>query len=579
MKIKKRMRLSLKVKILLPVLFLCILAIASNLESYSNILEVNTTATKITDEYMLRVSEISEIQNGVQVLQKMAISHIIATDMNTMVEFVDLIRQKEIDLDGLLTEYKQHLKDKELSTYEVVLTTYEGIKYEIATLLAYSAAGNNEAAYEVANGPLSEYDKSISNQINKIVEQAEQSTKDARNSLQNVYERAITVSFMMVGVIILVMVIAVIIVHKTILRPLGVIHGEIKNLIDGIDHNEGDLTQRISILSNDEISDITGAINLFIAKLQEIMKLVVGNAKRMDEVVNEVRSSVLTSNDNVSDLSAVTEELAATMQEVDGSAKSIKGNAEAVRDDVVIIADKTNKINEYSMGMKMNADKMEQDARLNMEQTSQKVAHILENLNQSIEDSKSVDQINNLTNDILGISSQTNLLALNASIEAARAGEAGRGFAVVADEIRHLAESSKDAANRIQKINGIVMIAVQNLSNNAHNLVEYMQDSILPEFEKFVKNGVLYQENATYIHNSMQEFTIMTEELQNAMNEITSSIGMITCAIDEGANGISGAAESTQNLVRDMEIINAQMEENAGIVALLEQSSNVFKKF
>ncbi len=579
MKTKKRMRLSLKVKILVPILILSALAITSILQSYKNLKEVNITATKITDEYMMRVLELSEIQNDIQVLQKLALSHIIATDLNTMVELVDTIREKEIELDSLLEEYRHHLNEEELANYNEVLTNYEGIKYEIANLMAYSGAGNNEDAYKVANGPLLEYTKAIDHEINIIIEQAEQYTIDARASLESVYENAIKLSTMMVVNIILVIVIAMFVVHKTMLKSLSIIHREIQNLVKGIDQNEGDLTQRISILSNDEISDITGVINLFIAKLQEIMKLVVGNAKRMDEVVSEVRSSVLTSNDNVSDLSAVTEELAATMQEVDFSAKSIKGNAESVRDDVAIIADKTNKINEFSVGMKMNADKMEQDARVNMEQTSQKVAYMLEILNQSIEDSKSVDQINHLTDDILGISSQTNLLALNASIEAARAGEAGKGFAVVADEIRHLAESSKEAANRIQQINGIVMIAVQNLSNNANHLVEYMQDSILPEFDLFMKNSLLYQENATYIHNSMQEFTLMTEELQNAMNEITTSIAMITSAIDEGANGISGAAESTQNLVRDIEVINTQMEENAGIAALLEQGSNVFKKF
>jgi methyl-accepting chemotaxis protein len=178
------------------------------------------------------------------------------------------------------------------------------------------------------------------------------------------------------------------------------------------------------------------------------------------------------------------------MVAIGGSANTINGNVESVRDEVIVISDKTGTINEYSIEMKSNADKMESDAKVSMAQTNEKLAEILEVLNQAIEDSKSVDQVNSLTNDILGISQQTNLLSLNASIEAARAGEAGKGFAVVADEIRQLAESSGQTANRIQEINGVVMHAVHNLSGNANNLVEYVQESILPEFENFVNHGV-----------------------------------------------------------------------------------------
>lgn len=579
MKTKNKLRISLTIIILMPVLVLWIVAIASNTEGLQSVRAVNTTATEITDNYMLRVTELSELQNDVQVLHKMALSHIIATDFETLLSLVDSIKAQEIKLDGMFAEYKQHIDTAEEAAYETMLNNYDGIKHEIASLMALSALGNKEAAYGIANGALANHVKAVEDYVGTIAEQANAGATDARTTLGEAYKSALTSTFVMIAVSVVALLGALYVVIWMVLRPLVSINKEIKSIVQSIEDGEGDLTRRIKVRNNNEISDIAGAMNVFVERLQEIMKLIVGNTERMEVVVSEVRGSIRTSDDSVADLSAVTEELAATMDEVGNSANIINGNAESVRDEVEVIADKTNRINDYSIEMKAKADKMEKDAEESMQQTGAKVNEILAVLNQAIADSKSVDQVNSLTGEILSISSQTNLLALNASIEAARAGEAGRGFAVVAEEIRQLADSSRETANRIQEINGIVMNAVHNLAGNANNLVEYMQESILPEFGNFVDNSVQYQENATYIQQSMHEFTEMTEDLKRAIGEITDSISTITRAIEDGANGVGGAADRTQSLVMDMEKINGQMEENEGIAILLKDGTSVFKKF
>ena len=292
----------------------------------------------------------------------------------------------------------------------------------------------------------------------------------------------------------------------------------------------------------------------------------------MENVVREVGESVATSNDSATDLSAMTEELSATMQDVGHSVSVINNNTENVRGDVEMIAHKSGEINEFSKEMKANADKMESDARNNMDKTNETIGIILEGLGKAIEDSHSVGQVTSLTDEILNISSQTNLLALNASIEAARAGEAGKGFAVVAD-------SSRETANRIQQINSVVVAAVNNLSDNANELVGYIQNAILPEFEAFVESGVKYRDNASYIENAMQEFTAKTDMLKKNIDEIALSISAITTAVDEGAEGINGAAKSTQNLVEDIVNISDKMNENKVIAQTLQKSTHVFANF
>lgn len=576
---QKKTRISIKWVILIPVFVLGIVSILSNIEAIVNIRKVNSGATMITDGHMVRISALEEIQKTTQDIHKDALSHILATNLDTMIGLVDSVRAQEEELDAQLADYEAYLSDDETTSFANLKTAYEGMKYEIANLFAYSAAGENEAAYALANGAITEYSTTMQNEIAALTDNAYADSEEAQTELEATYKKALASNIVIIVISIAALIAALFCVFYMIIRKLSITNRELRGIIRGIDENQGDLTKRVSILSNDEIADLGGGINIFMEKLQGIMKMIIENSNNMETVVNEVQESVRASNDSASDLSAVTEELSATMQEVGNSAGTINRNTESVREEVEDIAAKSDSINDYSREMKANADQMEQNARHNMEETGSKVREILDVLNQAIEESKSVDQINNLTNEILSISSQTNLLALNASIEAARAGEAGKGFAVVAEEIRQLADSSRQTANSIQEINGVVTIAVHNLADHANSMVEYLNESILPEFENFVDSGAEYREKATYIENMMREFNEKTDALKVEMDEIANSINTISNAIDEGAKGVNGAAESTQVLVGDMERISSRMDENQRIAAALQKETDVFTRF
>ena len=469
------------------------------------------------------------------------------------------------------------MSDQEV--YNSLVQNYEIMKKELGSIMAYSALGKKEEAYALANGVVSDSSSAIQENINVLKEHANSTASTARERLSAVYTGSLICSIVIIAISILLLLTALYCVMKYIIKPILATNKDIREIISGIDNGEGDLTKRVTILSNDEIADLGNGINIFMEKLQGILKLIIENTNLMEGVVEAVDKSVAASNDSASDLSAMTEELSATMQDVGQSVNVINDSANNVREDVDIIASKSNEINTFSKQMKEDADNMESNARNNMEQTSEKVGEILEVLNNAIEDSKSVDQVNNLTNDILSISSQTNLLALNASIEAARAGEAGKGFAVVAEEIRQLADSSRETANRIQQINSVVVKAVSNLSDNANNLVKYMQQTILPEFERFVDSGASYKNNASYIEDAMNEFVLKTDALKKNIDEIAGSINTITAAVDEGAEGVNSTAENTQNLVEDIVNISSKMKENKAIAKTLQESTDIFAIF
>lgn len=572
-------RTSLKVLILVPVFILGILSVLSNVMAVNNIRKVNRNASRIADDCMNSISELSAIENETQSIHKLGLSHIIATDLNTMIAIVEEMQTEQETLEQELEDYRKYVEPEDESSYETVVSNYETMKYELGNLMAYSALGKNTEAYALANGAVSESSMAIQNEINVMKEHANTAASDAREKLSDVYLGALVSNGIIIAISVTLLMVALYCVIRFVIKPILATNKDIRDIISGIDKGEGDLTRRVAVLSNDEIADLGNGINLFMDKLQQILKMIIENTNHMENVVREVGESVATSNDSATDLSAMTEELSATMQDVGHSVSVINNNTENVRGDVEMIAHKSGEINEFSKEMKANADKMESDARNNMDKTNETIGIILEGLGKAIEDSHSVGQVTSLTDEILNISSQTNLLALNASIEAARAGEAGKGFAVVADEIRGLADSSRETANRIQQINSVVVAAVNNLSDNANELVGYIQNAILPEFEAFVESGVKYRDNASYIENAMQEFTAKTDMLKKNIDEIALSISAITTAVDEGAEGINGAAKSTQNLVEDIVNISDKMNENKVIAQTLQKSTHVFANF
>lgn len=572
-------RTSLKTLILLPVFILGALTIICNVMAINNIRTVNSNAADITDNCMMSVSDLGEIKNDIQVIHTLGLSHIIATDLNTMISVVGEINDNQEELEQKLDEYKKYVQNDDMDTYNSLVSNYNTMKYELGNIMAYSALGKNEEAYAIANGVVSDSSTAIQKDIEVLSTHANDTASEARERLTSVYASSLVSNGIVIIISVILIIVAIYCVMKYVIKPIIATNKDIRDIIDGIDNGEGDLTKRVRVISNDEIADLGNGINLFMDKLQEILKLIIENTNYMENVVAEVDGSVVKSNDSASDLSAMTEELSATMQDVGLSVNTINDNADNILKDVEIIATKSDDINQFSKEMKANAEKIESDARYNMVQTGEKVGNILDVLNKAIEDSKSVDQVNNLTNDILNISSQTNLLALNASIEAARAGEAGKGFAVVADEIRQLADSSRETANKIQSINSVVVAAVNNLSDNANNLVSYLQQTILPEFQTFVDGGVKYKENASYIENAMDEFVEKTDVLKKNMDEIAHSINTITTVVDDGAAGVNNAAISTQDLVEDMVNISNKMIENKSIAQNLKNSTNIFAKF
>lgn len=577
LKVKGKKKLSTKL-ILIPVFIVGFVSVISSGLSLKNLSKVNDAASQIVDNSMVGTELLNDIEMETMNIHTLALSHIISTDLSSMIDIVSEVRNHEDKLKQLLDDYNPYVTLETKRSYKIICDNYTSLVKECGNVMAYSAAGKNEEAYKTANGSIAKYTKNIEKAISSMREHVNSVTQEERKSLESTYHASVVTCTLTIIVSIIALLFVVFAVITMVIKPLLRTQKEINGIIVNIDNKKGDLTQRVTPINNAEVDAVGKGINVFMTKLQAIFKAVVMNSAKMERVVDDVRQSVQTSNGSVSDLSALTEELSATMQDISENASVINANTDNVAKEVEIIAEKTEELTGYTRDMKVHAQSMESVARTNMETTDRKVSEILEVLQKAIEDSNSVKQVNSLTNDILNIASQTNLLALNASIEAARAGEAGRGFAVVASEISQLAAASQEAANNIQRINAVVTNAVNNLADNANGLVSYMNDSILPEFERFVESGVEYNDKASFIEGTMTDFKEKTDSLKQSMLEISSSINTISHAINEGVNGVVSAADSTQLIVEDMDNISHKMDENYEIADSLKKETSIFIK-
>lgn len=576
-KVKGKKKLSTKL-ILIPVFVVGFVSVISSGLSLKNLSKVNDAASQIVDTSMVGTEMLNDIEMETVNIHTLALSHIISTDLSSMIDIVSEVRNHEEKLKQLLDDYNPYVTLETKRNYRIICENYTSLVKECGNVMAYSAAGKNEEAYKTANGSIAKYSNNIEKAISSMREHVNSVTQEERKSLESTYRASVVTCTFTIAISIIALLFVVFAVVTMVIKPLLRTQKEINGIIVNIDNKKGDLTQRVTPINNAEVDAVGKGINVFMTKLQAIFKAVVTNSARMERVVDDVRQSVQTSNSSVSDLSALTEELSATMQDISENASVINTNTDNVAKEVELIAEKTDELTGYTKDMKAHAQSMESVARTNMESTDRKVSEILEVLQKAIEDSNSVKQVNSLTNDILNIASQTNLLALNASIEAARAGEAGRGFAVVASEISQLAAASQEAANNIQRINAVVTNSVTNLSDNANGLVSYINDSILPEFERFVESGVEYNDKASFIEGTMTDFKEKTDSLKQSMLEISSSINTISHAINEGVNGVVSAADSTQLIVEDMDNISHKMDENYEIADSLKKETSIFIK-
>lgn len=580
------MRKSMKTKILAIVLVLDLVMIIGVGIIGFNFRTAVTSSNLMSQTYMLVERDFGDANTNVQnlvkrffVVQYMNYMYGGQMPQDTMKQIISLGAGEYTIVEHAVEDLATHvatINDPEFSEqYKTMSNAALGFVKEYKNIEALFYDGKYEAASELYfSGPhemITTYEENVTLMTEKL-----QALVEANEAKLLKAEREVQKSIVIGLVLQLIATVAAVIVVNKSVNPLVDVAKELDAMIDEMNSGNANLAHRLKNKSKDEVGVLVTGINKFLETLQNIIVTIKDESGNIYTSVENTVGIVNASKDDVSNVSAVMQELSASMETANNTLSTLNDEAGDVNNAVGQVSTQVTEGTNRVVDIKKRATVIRENTEKKKASTNEMVSSIRDTLENSISESKNVEQIQTLTEDILSIAAQTNLLALNASIEAARAGEAGKGFAVVADEIRQLAEHSKETANSIQEISSQVISAVEALADNSNEMLSYVSETVLQDYDGFEDVAKQYYQDAEDINQVLESVNENTELLNSTINEMATEIDHISRVINDCTQGVSDATSSTTEILHSITTIHDDSESNREISERLQEEVSRF---
>lgn len=575
-----KMRGSIELKIMLLVVLLVLSSVGSIAFLVSNMNSVVDISNDIINNQVVQEEKIANLSRQYSYINGKVLTHVMQTKAGTMDEIKAEIETAMASMDEMLAEFAGYLTDDDArkAPYDSAMAEYAKYKKTVESLLVTSKE-NKAQAQTSASTNLPIFNEKIEGYMNEMLDITSQQMADSQANMESNVANIPTI-IQTAGVLVAVVAVIVFICIKIwISRPIKKATKQVDALVQSIKDNQGDLTQRVKVSSKDEIGRLAVAINDLVEQMQKIIAAIMDSSgnlvtkqERISESVVKVNDSVRLNSDNIQQVNGEIEQILASVSEVKDDSIKVEG----VVSEMLSGAEDGSK---YAAEIRVKARETEEKATESKDRATEVLQTIDEAVKESIENSNQIQQIGELTGEILGIASTTNLLALNASIEAARAGDAGKGFAVVAEEIRVLADRSRETANNIQDISVKVIESVEELAKNAKNLLEFVTENVMPDYDTLEDTGRAYFESAERVDGMMKAIKDSIDGLKDSVGHVIHSNNMIEGAITNSASNIEGVTDNNCNMENDMGDIASAVAEMDDVIKELHESVKCFVKY
>lgn len=371
-------------------------------------------------------------------------------------------------------------------------------------------------------------------------------------------------------------IVSIFIIYKGMLQPVKQTNHKMQQIALEVSEGRGNLTERFEVKRRDEIGQLMDSMNQLLEAFQRITLRIQRTTAYMEEAANRTEIQFAASNDKITDLSSVMEELSSGSEEVSTLVSQMNTEMQGISGETGDITLKVDEGINFASDLKERAGFIRIQTTESRQKSENMVESIRDAMTRSIEESSSIDKVNELTNTILEIAAQTNLLALNAAIEAARAGEAGKGFAVVAEEIRQLADNSKTNAAAIQDLNNKIISVVQSLSMCSKKMLDFVDTDIMEDYKKFETMSVQYSDDADSVSEIMSKIQGSIDSINKQITTVVQDIVGVSSSVEESALGIQNVAGDVIDISNSTSDIYKETCQNAQTAMELKQVSEGF---